>query len=75
MAVVALFSGFIARVAPRSCHLKVNGKYALDWQETLKQEGDTWYRLNTSVHLSRPEKGRQYFMAQRDSNAHLFVRR
>ena len=41
--------------APGSCWVKVDGKSALACQATLKQKEKTWYRLTTSVHLSRPE--------------------
>ena len=40
---------------PGSCRVKVDGKHALACQATLRREGDSWYRLIPSIHLSRPE--------------------
>ena len=40
---------------PGSCRVKIDGKHALACKATLKRENGKWYRLITSVHLSRPE--------------------
>jgi pyruvate formate lyase activating enzyme len=40
---------------PGSCRVKIDGKHALACQATLKREDGKWYRLITSIHLSRPE--------------------
>jgi pyruvate-formate lyase-activating enzyme len=40
---------------PGSCRVKIDGKYALACQATLKRENGKWHRLITSIHLSRPE--------------------
>ncbi|MGD9038506.1 MAG: radical SAM protein [Desulfobacteraceae bacterium] len=40
---------------PGSCRVKIDGKHALACQATLKEENGEWYRLITSIHLSRPE--------------------
>ena len=40
---------------PGSCRVKIDGKHALACQATLKREVGRWYRLITSIHLSRPE--------------------
>ena len=40
---------------PGSCRVKVDGRDALACKATLKWEDERWYRLMTSIHLSRPE--------------------
>ena len=40
---------------PGSCRVKAGEEHALACQATLKWEGNKWYRLITSIHLSRPE--------------------
>jgi len=40
---------------PGSCRVKIDGKHALACQATLKREVGRWYRLITSILLSRPE--------------------
>lgn len=40
---------------PGSCRVKIDGKAALACEATLKVEKGRWYRLITSIHLSRPE--------------------
>ncbi|MGD9034266.1 MAG: radical SAM protein [Desulfobacteraceae bacterium] len=40
---------------PGSCRVKIDGKHALACQATLKEGNGKWYRLITSIHLSRPE--------------------
>jgi pyruvate-formate lyase-activating enzyme len=40
---------------PGSCAVKVNKEHALACEATLKREDNRWYRLITSIHLSRPE--------------------
>ena len=42
-------------LTPGSCRVKIDGKHALACQATLKREKGKWYRLITSIHLSRPE--------------------
>lgn len=41
--------------ATGSCGVKVNERVRLACRATLKREGDVWYRLIPSIHLSRPE--------------------
>lgn len=40
---------------PGSCRIHTGKRYSLACRAMLKQEGTTWCRLITSIHLSRPE--------------------